>query len=88
MGSLSVLVSPRREDVAEPCVEQCMGCAQNMWPTDPMLQKIEHTTCRWYLYPASKWRAGDCPGATHLKQEPVTIAEKKRVGQQKGKGKK
>ena len=49
----------------QPIVEKCIGCA-----------KIDGETCSAYLFPAAKWRAGNCPMATHLVTE---VKEKKKV---------
>lgn len=38
-------------------VEQCEGCAK--------IHMVD-STCVAYLIPASKWRAGRCPMATHI----------------------
>ena len=74
-------IGPTREQVAEPCVEQCRGCERDN--TGEPDGDIQDYTCRWYLYPAAKWRAGNCPGATHLKKAVAPPQEKQRVGQSK-----
>ena len=51
--------------------DRCEGCGN----------VVEERHCSVYLFPCSKWRAGDCPVATHLESEKAE--GKKRVGQQK-----
>jgi hypothetical protein len=65
----------------EPIVLQCEGCRNaNL----VKYTHIEQTECNIYYSPASKWRSGECPMATHLRAQPTTIpAKKKREGQQK-----
>lgn len=61
------------EVVQEPIVKKCEGCAY-----------IQDGHCIPYIFPASKWRSGNCPLATHLTKKKETTEEKKnRVGQRK-----
>lgn len=60
----------------QPVVDRCKE--------DEGCERIENGYCKAYIFPASKWRAGNCPLATHLKLEPETKKQqmKRRVGQQ------
>lgn len=60
----------------QPIVEQCIGCAN-----------IEGDYCKIWVSPATKWRLGKCPSATHIKKESGEPEQKVRVGQQKQKKK-
>lgn len=60
----------------QPIVKQCEGCAH-----------IEDGHCRKWVSPATKWRLGTCPTATHVKVETQEQEQKVRVGQQKQKKK-
>ncbi len=60
----------------KPIVEQCAGCAN-----------IDGDFCRVWVSPATKWRMGICPSATHVKVEIRESEQKVRVGQQKQKKK-
>lgn len=55
-------------------VEKCEGCG-----------KIENGYCSVYIFPETKWRAGNCPAATHIEPEELTPQQqaKMRIGQQK-----
>lgn len=54
-------------------IDKCDGCAKQ----DPS------GVCKAYINPASRWRLGPCPLATHLKPLVPRQVGKKRVGQQK-----
>ncbi|MGC8492307.1 MAG: PxxKW family cysteine-rich protein [Syntrophobacteraceae bacterium] len=60
----------------KPIVRQCRGCA-----------KIDGDFCSVWVSPATKWRLGTCPTATHVKVEFQEQVQKVRVGQQKQKKK-
>jgi hypothetical protein len=60
----------------QPIVEQCTGCTN-----------VQGENCRIWASPATKWRIGTCPSATHVKPEAKTAEQKVRVGQQKQKRK-
>lgn len=60
-------------EVREPTVEQCKGCNSD-----------KTNYCECYVFPASKWRLGNCVRASHLAPE-IIEDKKKRVGQQKQK---
>ena len=60
----------------KPIVDQCVGCAN-----------IEGDFCTIWVSPATKWRSGICPSATHVKVEIQQQDQKVRVGQQKQKKK-
>ncbi|MEM5788566.1 MAG: PxxKW family cysteine-rich protein [Syntrophobacteraceae bacterium] len=61
----------------QPIVEKCNGCAN-----------VEGELCRKWVSPATKWRLGVCPTATHVKVTSNEPEQKVRVGQQKQKKKK
>jgi len=63
-----------KEYKCQPVVEKCEDC-----------EKIENGYCSVYIFPAAKWRAGNCPVATHIKSEELTAQQKAkiRIGQQK-----
>ena len=58
----------------QPVVEKCGDC-----------EKIENGYCSVYIFPETKWRAGNCPVATHIEAEELTAQQKAkiRIGQQK-----
>ncbi|MHC1729220.1 MAG: PxxKW family cysteine-rich protein [Syntrophobacteraceae bacterium] len=60
----------------QPIVDKCIGCAN-----------IEGEFCSKWASPATKWRLGTCPSATHIKVEVSEPGQKVRVGQQKQKKK-
>ncbi len=62
--------------VKQPIVDQCLGCAN-----------IEGEFCKIWVSPATKWRMGTCPSATHIKVDITAPEQKVRVGQQKQKKK-
>jgi uncharacterized protein DUF6811 len=62
--------------VKQPIVDQCLGCAS-----------IESEFCKIWVSPATKWRMGTCPSATHIKADITAPEQKVRVGQQKQKKK-
>jgi len=51
--------------------DRCDGC-----------DKVAGVYCSVYLFPNSKWRAGNCPVATHLERNKEE-KNRQRVGQQK-----
>jgi hypothetical protein len=55
--------------------EKCQGCEKI----------IVGKGCPVFATPAEWWRRGGCPMATHWKAAVSTVAEVKRVGQQKHK---
>ncbi len=59
-----------------PIVDQCIGC-----------NKIDGDFCTIWISPATKWRLGTCPTATHFKVDVHEQEQKVRVGQQKQKKK-
>lgn len=64
-----------------PLVEQCLtgkGCER---------ADREVGVCPVYISPASWWRRGGCPMATHVSFTKDEMIEKTRVGQQKQKKK-
>ncbi len=60
----------------QPIIKKCIGCSN-----------IEGEVCRVWFSPATKWRTGNCPSATHIKRELSEPEQKVRVGQQKQKKK-
>ena len=52
-------------DGKQPIIDKCEGC-----------QHVENGYCTSYLYPSAKWRAGNCPMATHTKAETKKSASK------------
>lgn len=66
----------------EPIVIQCDGCDKIIVGLDFIMH------CLIYIIPASKWRMGDCPMATHLikqtkgtpKINPLKASKKKMKG--------
>ena len=64
----------------QPIHEKCVGC-ERIHP--------EEKVCLAYLYPAEKWRLGNCPMATHITEQVDNSKKGKvRVGQQKQKKRK
>ena len=61
----------------QPVVEKCKE--------NGSCEKIENGYCSVYIFPSTKWRAGDCPAATNIEQQELTAKQKAkiRVGQQK-----
>ncbi len=58
----------------KPIVSECNGC-----------DNIDGDKCRIWASPASKWRIGKCPSASHVKVETQQTEQKVRLGQQKQK---
>jgi len=50
-------------------VEKCAGCAK-------VIEVASATYCSVYPDPASKWRMGTCPLATHVKRELKDTSQK------------
>jgi len=48
----------------EPIIDKCVGCEKTIVGPEPGV-----ATCSAYLYPASKWRAGNCPMASNIKKD-------------------
>jgi hypothetical protein len=67
---------PQSSFERKPIVEQCIGCTN-----------VEGNFCNIWVSPATKWRLGTCPSATHMKVEIHEQEQKVRVGQQKQKKK-
>jgi hypothetical protein len=66
-----------KEYAHEAIHEKCVGC-ERVHP--------EEKVCVAYLYPAEKWRLGNCPMATHVTEQADDSKKGKvRVGQQKQK---
>lgn len=55
----------------QPIVEKCFGCNKIVSDTDYSKQVMDKDTCSVYIIPASKWRIGNCPAATHVEKEKV-----------------
>jgi hypothetical protein len=55
----------------EPIVDQCKGCGKIV--SNITNNEITNVVCAMYLMPNSKWRIGNCPGATHLEKEILEI---------------
>jgi len=53
----------------DPIIDKCIGCANVVVGPEPGVG-----TCCRYMVPASKWRYGNCPMATHL--EKVVVEDK------------
>lgn len=68
------------ELIRQSVVSQCGGC-NNYEGTDGSTPEV----CSIWVSPATKWRLGNCPSATHVKTEFKSTELKVRVGQQKQK---
>jgi len=55
----------------DPIVTQCAGCNNTRIGPQPGIAE-----CSVYLIPASKWRVGKCPRATHLQGQGLGVEKK------------
>jgi hypothetical protein len=58
--------------IHEPIIDKCEGCSRVLTGPEP-----GPSVCRAFLVPASKWRSGNCPMATHLRKD--LVEDKKRM---------
>jgi hypothetical protein len=61
--------------VQEPVNYCCEGCGR--------VDVEDKSVCMVYAFPATRWRLGNCPLATHVKAAIKAVRTKVRVGQQK-----
>lgn len=52
-----------------PVIDRCMGC-------NKIFESSTGNFCRVYPEPASKWRSGNCPTASHIKREVAETTQK------------
>jgi len=51
----------------EEIVRECDGCSK-VFIQPSLFGFLDSKYCHAYLYPASKWRSGNCPLASHLEK--------------------
>jgi hypothetical protein len=58
----------------EPIIDKCEGCSRIQGEPGLLPEMPEIRTCLASMFPAAKWKNGNCNLATHIKKE-----EKKKV---------